>query len=124
MRKRKSYAAAAVIGLSIALSGVGVGIAQANATVTGSYAGYNRITVSYTSSTNRLAVTDIREDGYGGRSVWSTSGGSTGVKDNSNGNGTTTSTTIPGSSGTVYFNACVKNNSTTVACTGNVSSTL
>lgn len=98
--------------------------AQADASITGSYGGYNRITVSYTSSSNRLAVKDIRADGYGGRSVWSTSGGSSGVKDNSNGNGTTTSTTIPGSSGTIYFNACVKDNSTTIACTGNKSSSL
>ncbi|WP_263121237.1 hypothetical protein [Cellulomonas sp. RIT-PI-Y] len=124
MQKKKRLAAAAVVGLSLALSGVGVGVAQADNSVTGSYGGLTRITVSYTSSSNTLAVRDIREDGYGGRSIWSTSGGSTGVKDNSNGNGTTTTTTIPGSSGTIAFNACVKNNSTTIACTGYVSSTL
>jgi hypothetical protein len=124
MRKSKRFAAVAVVGLSMALSGIGMSVAEADNAVTGSYGGLTRITVSYTSSSNRLAVRDIREDGYGGRSIWSTSGGSTGVKDNSNGNGTTTTTTIPGSSGTVYFNACVKNNSTTVACTANVSSTL
>lgn len=123
MKSRKRLAAT-VVGLTLVLSGAGATVAQADASVTGSYGGATRITVTYTSSSNKLAVKDIREDGYGGRSIWSTSGGSTGVKDNSNGYNTTTSTTIPGTSGTVYFNACVKNNSTTVACTGNVSSGL
>lgn len=121
---KRTHIVAASIAAGTLLSTLGIGAAHADNAVTGSYGGLTRITVSYTSSNNTLSVSDIREDGYGGRSGWSTSGGASGIKDNSNGNGTTTSTVIPGSSGTVVFNACVKNNSTTIACTSNVSSGL
>lgn len=122
---KKGSLVAAALGAGLLLSAVGAGAVSADNSVTGTYGGLTRITVSYASSGNVLSVTDIRNDGYGGRSFWSTSpAGLTGIKDNSSGNGTTTTTEIPGSSGTVAFNSCVKNGSTTIACTSNVSSSL
>ena len=123
--KTRRIAAMAFATLSAALmvTSVGVGAANASSSLTGTYGGVNRITVSYATSSNVLSVKDVREDGYGGRSFWSTSAGYSGVKDNSNGYNTTTTTTIPGS-GTLSYNACVKDGSTNIACTGYTSDTV
>lgn len=66
-----------------------------------------------------IKVKDLRADGYGGRSYWSTNTGYSGILSNSGGSGTTVSSSLPNNS-SVKYNACIKDGSTTVACSGKV----
>lgn len=69
----------------------------------------------------RFFVSDYAADGFGARSKYSHSSGIKGNVDNSNGAHTTVSTTLPKLRGRYTFNACLKDGSTTVRCSANVS---
>lgn len=66
-----------------------------------------------------IKVKDLRADGYGGRSYWSTNTGYSGIVSNSGGSGATVSSSLPNNSW-VKYNACIKDGSATVACSGKV----
>lgn len=117
MRNRKIAASAtAALSAGLLLATLG-GVVQAQA-VSSSVGGVIRASASYNSTVNVLSVTDHVVDGYGGRSHWSTSGGFQGIFDNVSGGGTTTTKSIPGSSGTFRFNVCSKDGNVELACSG------
>lgn len=66
-----------------------------------------------------IKVKDLKADGYGGRSYWSTNTGYSGIVSNSGGSGATVSSSLPNNSW-VKYNACIKDGSTTIACSGKV----
>lgn len=112
----------APVAAALLLSGLGATAAQASS-VSYSNGGSVRITSTYASSAHRLAVYDAREDGWGGRSSWSTSipAGGKGTLENSNGYGTSTTRTFAATGGQMFHNACAKNGSTTIGCSASAS---
>ncbi len=113
--KRKKVLAIS-IALGLVWSGGAATAAFADASQSYFLSGSERVNVSFKSSNNELRVYDAASDGYGGRSYWRTSSGSTGTADNSNGYNTSTVHGIPGSTGTIYFKACAKNGGVDVGC--------
>lgn len=123
MKRSRTLTVSLMAGLLLA--GFGAAAAHADASQSYTLSGIERVNVSYKTSVNELRVYDAYSDGYGGRSYWRTSNGSSGTADNSDGAYHSTVHSIPGVNGTIYFKACAKNGGVDVGCrTTDVSTTL
>lgn len=115
MKRTSTVLLSVACGLLLALGSAGA----ANAYVSQSYSksGIERTYISYYSEKNTLYASDQYSDGYGARAYWRTSNGVAGNLDNSNGYASMpTSKVIPGTSGTMYFKACIKNGGVDAGC--------
>jgi hypothetical protein len=118
---RKRFLAGAGAGAIAAvflLSAGGAGVAQASS-IEYFNGGFSRTISTYSTSLHRLSVYDSRSDGWGSLSQWNTVGpASGGSLVNTTGFGTTKSQTFANLGGQIYYNACAKNGSTIIGCSG------
>lgn len=122
MTKKRLMAGAAVAGVLLSVVG---GVGSAQAIIFGQF-GINRISAVHNASTHQLAIKDLYSDGWGGYSdyVTANNAGVSGTAYNTNGYNTTTYTNIPNFGGQIYYNACAKDGSTSIGCSGVASSSI
>lgn len=114
--KKVIFALAATMILVIASA------ASANATgVSVTYAGYERGQANFENVGEHLYVDDFYGDGYGMRSYYSSSSTGSAICTNTSGAGTTMDCNLSMPEGQkITFNACVKNGSVNLKCSGYV----
>lgn len=114
---RKTAVAAAALCIGAVLPVVVPGTASAGVDYLGRVEAWT--TENILGHRTSIKVKDLRADGYGGRSYWSTNTGYSGIVSNSGGSGATVTSSLPSNSW-VKYNACIKDGSTTVACSAKV----